>query len=135
MIFASLLLAASPIATPAPSQATPSPANAPTGRSLAPAAGLFSAGQLKQKCESMGVADASYCFAYVVGVHDATRAYENWLNLREFCTPPGIVQGELRRAFVDYLAANPGYRSGEAASVVIVALKHRYPCVVEKRKK
>ncbi len=134
MIFASLLLAASPVA--APLQKTARPATPPSaGRSLAPATGLFSAGQLKDKCEAMGVADASYCFAYVVGVHDATRAYENWLNLREFCTPPGIVQGELRRAFVDYLAANPGYRSGEAASVVIVALKHRYPCVVDKRKK
>lgn len=134
MIFASLLLAASPLAAPPQKPARPD-ATLSAGRALAPAAGLFSAGQLRQKCESMGVAEASYCFAYVVGVHDATRAYENWLNLREFCTPPGIVQGELRRAFVDYLAANPGYRSGEAASVVIVALKHRYPCVVDKRKK
>lgn len=119
IVLASLLLASSPTANPP----------------LPPAMGLFSAGRLKEKCDSTIAADASYCFAYVVGVHDATRAYENWLNLREFCTPPGIVQGELRRAFVDYLAENPGYRSGEAASVVIVALKQRYPCAADKRRK
>jgi hypothetical protein len=55
--------------------------------------------------------------------------------LREFCTPDGVVQGELRRAFMDYLADNAGYSSGEAASVVIVALKKRYPCAPDKRRK
>jgi hypothetical protein len=100
-----------------------------------PPMGLFSAGRLREKCQSTVASDASYCFAYIVGVHDATRAYENWLNLREFCTPAGIVQGELRRAFMDYLADNPGYASGEAASVVIVSLKKRYPCTVERPKK
>ncbi len=94
--------------------------------------GLFNAAALEQKCQSTVAADASYCFAYVVGVHDATRSYEAWLNLREFCTPPGIVQADLRRAFVEYMAENPGYRSGEAASVVIVALKKRYPCATRK---
>jgi hypothetical protein len=102
---------------------------------LSPTMGLFSAGRLREKCQSTVASDASYCFAYIVGVHDATRAYENWLNLREFCTPDGVVQGELRRAFMDYLADNAGYSSGEAASVVIVALKKRYPCAPDKRRK
>lgn len=94
------------------------------------ASGLLNAGQLKDRCESGTAADISYCFAYIAGVHDTVRAYESWLNLREFCTPGGISQGELRRAFLDYLNEKPGFRAGEAASVVVVSLKQRYPCSV-----
>ena len=98
---------------------------APSGSSS-----LFSAGQLKDRCESGSAADISYCFAYIVGAYDTVRAYETWLNLREFCVPAGISQGELRRAFLDYLNDKPGFRSGEAASVVVVSLKQRYACPV-----
>lgn len=91
-------------------------------------AALFTAGALKDRCESNDPADASYCFAYIVGVYDAVRAYESWLKMREFCTPADLVQGDLRRTFVEYLRENPGYRAGEAASVVVVALKSRFPC-------
>lgn len=94
----------------------------------AQSAALFTAGSLKDRCESTDAADASYCFAYIVGVYDSVRAYESWLKMREFCTPADLVQGDLRRTFVDYLAQNPGYRAGEAASVVVVALKTRFPC-------
>lgn len=90
--------------------------------------GLFSAGQLRQRCLSNVVADASYCFAYVTGVHDTVRAYEAWLNQREFCVPRHVPQGDLRQAFIDYLRDKPSDLSGEAASVVVVALKIRYAC-------
>lgn len=110
MLLPSLLLAASLQAAPAA------------------APGLFNGGQLKDRCESSTTADISFCFAYIAGVFDTVRAYETWLNLREFCTPPEISQGELRRSFIDYLNDKPGFRSGEAASVVVVALKQSYPC-------
>lgn len=90
--------------------------------------GLFSAGQLRQRCLSNVPADASYCFAYVTGVHDTVRAYEAWLNQREFCVPRHVPQGDLRQAFIDYLRDKPSDLSGEAASVVVVALKIRYAC-------
>lgn len=112
MLFSALLLAAA-IQTPQSS-----------------ASGLFSAGQLKDRCESSSAADISYCFAYVAGAYDTVRAYETWLNLREFCVPSGISQGELRRAFIEYLNDKPGFRAGEAASVVVVALKQRYACPI-----
>lgn len=92
------------------------------------ASALLTAGSLKQRCEAMEAANASYCFAYIVGVYDTVRAYESWLKMREFCVPGGVVQSDLRRAFVTYLNENPGYHAGEAASVVVVALKVKYPC-------
>jgi hypothetical protein len=92
------------------------------------AGGLFSAGQLRQRCLSNVPADASSCFAYITGVHDTVRAYEAWLNQREFCVPRHVPQGDLRQAFVDYLRDKPSDLSGEAASVVVVALKIRYAC-------
>ena len=92
------------------------------------AGGLFSAGQLRQRCLSNVPADASYCFAYITGVHDTVRAYEAWLNQREFCVPRHVPQGDLRQAFINYLRDKPSDLSGEAASVVVVALKIRYAC-------
>lgn len=120
-LFALLLTATSP-AQSAPPLAGSSVTSAP------PAGGLFSAGQLRQRCLSNVAADASYCFAYITGVHDTVRAYEAWLNLREFCVPRHVPQGDLRRAFMEYLGDNPGDLGGEAASVVVVSLKIRYAC-------
>lgn len=108
----------------------PSPQAAPT-QSAPLASGLFSAGQLRQRCLSNVPADASYCFAYIAGVHDSVRAYEAWLNLQEFCAPRRVPQGDLRRAFIDYVGAHPEDAVGEAASVVVVSLKVRYPCTVK----
>lgn len=98
-------------------------ANPPAG-----AIGYLNASELMSRCESSSAPMQSYCFAYIAGVNDAVKAYEAWLGMQEYCLPPATPQGDLRRTFVDYLKANPGHRSGEAASVVIVALKARYAC-------
>lgn len=90
--------------------------------------GYLNAGDLMNRCESMSAPMLSYCFAYIAGAHDAVKAYEAWLNIQEYCVPAATPQGDLRRVFVEYVKANPGYRAGEAASVVIVALKEKYAC-------
>lgn len=118
------------LAVVAPAQSAPP--RAPAAASTPLAGGLFSAGQLRQRCLSNAAADASYCFAYVTGVHDAVRAYESWLTLREFCAPRHVPQGDLRRAFMTYLNDHPNDADGEAASVVVVALKIAYPCPILK---
>ena len=136
-----LLATSSPLQTPAPptpvpqsSRAKPSvPAPQASFQVAPPAGGLFSANQLRQRCLSNVAADASYCFAYITGVHDTVRAYEAWLNQREFCVPRHVPQGDLREAFIGYLRDHASDVSGEAASVVVVALKIRYPCTTEGR--
>ena len=102
-------------------------ASQPTG-----AIGYLNAGELLERCTATSAPDLSYCFAYVTGVHDTVRAYEAWLNLREFCVPRHVAQGDLRRAFIDYLGDHPADLAGEAASVVVVSLKMRFPCAADR---
>ena len=86
------------------------------------------AGQLGQRCSKNDIAATSYCFAYIAAVTDSARAYEIWLHAREFCLPARVAQSEVRRAFMTYLSAYPANAQGQAASVVINALKTTYPC-------
>lgn len=56
------------------------------------------------------------------------RAYEIWLNTREFCPPAGQSQSDLRKAFIGFVSAYPSNRTGQAASVIVVSLKQTFPC-------
>ncbi|MGK2908835.1 MAG: Rap1a/Tai family immunity protein, partial [Sphingobium sp.] len=106
------------------------PEAAPPAPPAPPAAdiGYLSAGMLVDRCSETSSASTSYCFAYIAGVSDAMRAYEIWLNTREFCPPAGQSQSDLRRAFVGFVSAYPSNRTGQAASVVVVSLKQTFPC-------
>ena len=88
----------------------------------------MSAGGLRDRCESSAAGLVSYCFAYITGVHDSVRAYETWLRFREFCPRVFSSQSDLRRAFLTYVKNTPGSEAGEAASVVVLALKELFPC-------
>lgn len=90
--------------------------------------GYLTAGELANRCHDSSTAGVTYCFSYIAAVRDTIRAYEIWLNQREFCEVGRLSQGELRQAFLAYLSAYPSNRSGQAASVIVVALKQTYPC-------
>ncbi|HEX7857269.1 MAG TPA: Rap1a/Tai family immunity protein [Sphingobium sp.] len=90
--------------------------------------GYMTASQLASRCSQNDPARSSYCFAYIAAVTDTARAYEIWLGTREFCLPARIAQSEIRRAFMTYVSAYPAQASGQAASVVVNALKLTYPC-------
>lgn len=121
--------ASAPVSAPIPAPTPVAPAApAPARSSSASDIGYMNAQQLSAKCRSSASADISYCFAYIAAVTDAARAYEIWLNAREFCLPAGIAQSEVRSAFTTYVSAYPADSSGQAASVVINALKQTYPC-------
>lgn len=93
-----------------------------------PSIGFLSADSLRERCESTSAGLVSYCFAYITGVHDSVRAYETWLRFREFCPPFSSSQADMRRAFLAYLKNNPQAAAGEAASVVVLALKDQFSC-------
>lgn len=135
-MIAALLLTLAPAAAqtaPAPKAQAPVAAAPPAAPVAAPPAprdtlGYLTASQLADKCNDPSPPSISYCYAYITGIHDAARAYEIWLNQREFCVPAAVSQADLRRSFLGYLLAYPDRRTGQAASVVVVALKDSYPC-------
>ena len=92
--------------------------------------GFMTAQTLADRCNSNAPADISYCYAFVTGVHDTMRAYEVWLNLKEFCAPADVMQADLRRIFLTYLSAYPELKTGQAASTVVVSFKTTFPCLV-----
>lgn len=114
--------------TAPPSDTTQVQGSGPVSSSGLGATGFLTAESLQAKCQENSAAMVSYCYAYIAGVHDTIRAYETWLNMREFCRPVRVSQSELRRAFLDYLTANPRASSGEAASVVVIALRTKFAC-------
>jgi len=121
--------AASPPAVP-PSAAQPLPP-APGGGEASGNIGFFTADALARRCQDSSPTAISYCYAYITAVHDTMKAYEIWLNQREFCMKGGNAQADLRRAFLTYLSAYPQNGGGQAASVVAVALKQSYVCSSE----
>lgn len=121
--------AAGQIGTVQAGKAQPAPAKTVTAPdNNAADLGYLTADQLQGKCGRPDPSSSSYCFAYIAAVTDTARAYEIWLNAKEFCLPARISQAETRRAFLTYLTVYPAQKSGQAASVVVNALKQTYPC-------
>ena len=109
-------------------QASPQPAPPMSVNPTPAKIGYLTAGQLADRCGDNSAAASTYCFAFITGVHDTVQAYEQWLAQREFCVPAGTPQADLRRSFLSYMLVYPQNSGGEAASVVVVALKAAYPC-------
>ena len=80
------------------------------------------------RCTSDTPQDGSFCFGFVAAVYESVRAYETWLNIREFCVPAGVTLSDMRDAVVARIRKNPNDRLGQGASVVILALKEKWPC-------
>lgn len=117
-----------PLSTDSLQQNAPPATTAPLPPIPAPKAGYFTAGDLARLCVGKQPGNVEYCFGYITAVHDSMKAYEIWLGQREFCIPPGAAQADLRRAFISHMDGHPSDTGGQAASVVAVALKTRYPC-------
>ncbi|TIX51247.1 Rap1a/Tai family immunity protein [Alteraurantiacibacter aquimixticola] len=93
--------------------------------------GYLTAGGLADRCGENSAESLSYCFAFMAAVRDTARAYEIWINQREFCMPAGTAQSEIRDIFLAKIESEPSAREGQAASVVLVALKEAFPCGAE----
>ena len=109
-----LLIAAALVATPVSAETDPS-------------RDFRTGSELLALCTG-GTATIGYCFGFVMGVLDTVKAYESWNKWREVCAPSGTTQGEYRDAVVTFLRANPNDLDGQAASLVVLALRDRFPC-------
>lgn len=101
---------------------------APAPASAAADIGYLTGTALVQRCKQSDASSTSYCFAYIAAVTDTVRAYEIWLGSREFCLPANTAQADIRRGFLTYVSVYPDRAAGQAASVVVNALKETYPC-------
>jgi len=94
---------------------------------MAAAATFYTAGDLKRDCSPSGAIEA--CFGFLGGTHDTSSAYQQWMDFREYCLPEsGMSKADIRDATLRYLDLHPGNEDALAASIVILALKERYPC-------
>ena len=100
-----------------------------TAAQIGPKFGFLTGKDLYKRCTESSPISGSYCFAYIAAVHDLARDYEVWLNVREFCVPAGVTQGDMRDVFLAFARRRPADLEGQAASVVLAALKERYRCI------
>jgi hypothetical protein len=87
-----------------------------------------------KSCLSSFSIDVGRCEGYISGVHDTVRAYEAWNRIAEICSPATATHRELRNIVVDYINMHPDYRRAQAASVVVLALRERFPCSTSRDK-
>jgi hypothetical protein len=73
--------------------------------------------------------DASYCLGLVQGIRDTQEFAVRSLSAQPaFCAPSTVRNGDLVRAVVAYLDANPDkLRLGQSTGVIL-ALREAYPC-------
>lgn len=125
-----LAILALSLASSAPADVAPQPQTVPRPSAADTRFNFLTGKQLYERCVDAAQISGSYCFAYVAGIHDLARSYETWLNVREFCLPAGTTQGDLRDAFLAFARRRPADLDGQAASIVLAAIKERYRCVV-----
>ena len=88
--------------------------------SQAAAAGTYDGNLLHQACE--GKSDTPLCDGYMLGIVDVL------LKGRVFCPPPDVTPRQFIDIGKDYLRDHPERRHYAAASLVISALKEKFPC-------
>ena len=73
--------------------------------------------------------DASYCLGLIQGVRDTQEFAVRTLSAQPaFCAPSTVRNGDLVRAAVSYMEANPDKLRLGQSTVVILALRETYPC-------
>lgn len=95
----------------------------------------FSASGFFESAESLAVScdgevlQFSKCIAFLEGVSDGLKTLAAREQVKGLaCVPGGARAGDLRSAFLEYLAANPHLADIAASSVAIDAFAHRWPC-------
>jgi len=64
----------------------------------------------------------TYCQGYISGVADTLSG------LKAICPPRKVNSHQYVGVVVDYLTAHPKLRNSAAASLIIIALKEKFPC-------
>jgi hypothetical protein len=95
---------------------------APCGASADPPWGFMSGNQLLAACD----ASTDACAAYVMGVMDMADLAK--LSGHMFCVPHGVIAKQLDDIVARALREHPEDRQAGAASLVLLAVSHAWPC-------
>ena len=90
--------------------------------------GFMTGEELFRRCTDPSPNGGVYCFGYIAAVNDSVKAYERWLNVREYCVQSTVTLAQLRDVFVDEGRNRPTALRGQAASFVVNAFKRHFPC-------
>ena len=116
-----------PPTVPAKAPATPVGAGSVTAAQRADN-GFLTGEELFRRCTDSSPSAGLFCFGYIAAINDSVKAYEHWLNIKEYCAPQTVSLSQLRDTFVDEGRHRPAALRGQAASFVVNAFKRRYPC-------
>lgn len=91
---------------------------------------MVSAADVIRICRSQAYDDATRCFSYIAGIHDAAITIYPAVNRDPaYCLPNDMTVGRLSREVVELLANEQWLWSEQPASSVIYALSQLYPCI------
>ena len=90
----------------------------------------MNAGVLRADCELLDRPSQVRCEAFLMGVADTVNAltFLEKLDHNYFCLPKGVAEIQLRKAFVEYVAAGNVKISDPAVDVALGAFGRAFPC-------
>lgn len=91
---------------------------------------MVSGADVVRYCRSQAQDDATRCFAYIAGIHDAAIAIYPAVNRDPaYCLPDDLTVGRLAGEVAEVLADNSWLWSEQSALSVIYAFTELYPCM------
>ena len=81
---------------------------------------IVNGNKLNELCESSQ--ESAVCLGYIIGAADAH------VNDGSFCAPNDTIGGQMEDIVKRYLRVHPERRHFSAASLVVSALKEKFPC-------
>ena len=123
VFLAAALAAASPAVAP-PLAAPPVTVGPQVNRKM----GFIHGSDIIARCTDDSPQQGSFCLGFIAAVYETVRAYETWMNIREICMPNTVSLIDMRGAVIDHIKRVPDDRLGQGASVVLIALKAKWPC-------
>lgn len=91
---------------------------------------IVTGADLVRVCSSRQTYDATYCIAYIAGIHDTVRDLQGIDEITEldYCLPERVSIGAVAQAVSAHIGADESLWTSRAASATILSLMAVYPC-------
>jgi hypothetical protein len=89
---------------------------------------LHSGNEWLKNCTSKSSPGLGLCAGYLYGLGHGRTLMKDLGATLPYCMPKGVVTGQLRDIFVNYLQAHPETRHQFAGRLYLRAMKEKFPC-------